>query len=85
MSEEPVLTADRVNAVFGSCVAADGITAEGIVHRAVFSSASIDAHREEIRGMLAGLPDEFRRSGGGGWSFLNACLDRHGNQWTGMH
>jgi hypothetical protein len=24
-------------------------------------------------------------SGGGGWSFLNFCQDRHGTLWTGMH
>jgi hypothetical protein len=35
--------------------------------------------------MLAELPDMFKESGGGGWSFLNACDDRHGNQWTGLH
>ena len=35
--------------------------------------------------MLSELPDEFRVSGGGGWSFLQACNDRHGTQWTGFH
>ncbi|NQT49448.1 hypothetical protein HQ571_02010 [Candidatus Kuenenbacteria bacterium] len=35
--------------------------------------------------MLAELPDEFKESGGGGMSFMNACYDRNGNQWTGMH
>jgi hypothetical protein len=39
----------------------------------------------EIRAMLAELPDQYRKSGGGGWSFLNACDDRHGTQWTGFH
>ena len=35
--------------------------------------------------MLAELSDDFKTSGGGGMSFLNACMDKHGNQWTGMH
>lgn len=25
------------------------------------------------------------KSSGGGWTFLNACHDRHGNLWTGFH
>jgi hypothetical protein len=35
--------------------------------------------------MLSDLPDEFQASGGGGWSFLNACMTKTGEQWTGMH
>lgn len=35
--------------------------------------------------MLAELPDDFKISRGGSYSFLNACLDKHGNQWTGLH
>jgi hypothetical protein len=35
--------------------------------------------------MLSDLPDEFQARKGGGWSFLNACMDRHGHQWTGLH
>ena len=35
--------------------------------------------------MLGELPDEFHQVGGGGWSFLNACNNRHGELWTGEH
>lgn len=35
--------------------------------------------------MLDKLPEQFHEATGGGWSFLNACNDRHGNQWTGLH
>jgi len=31
------------------------------------------------------LPEQFKGSAGGGWSFLNACDDKHGNQWTDLH
>ena len=48
-----------------------------------FNRERLESHREEIMVMLAELPDEFRESRGG-WSFLNACMDRHGNEWTGM-
>lgn len=53
-----------------------------------FSKARIAEEAERIAFMLSELPTEFRtteKGGGGGWSFLNACMDRHGNQWTGMH
>lgn len=35
--------------------------------------------------MLANLPDTFRKGGGGGMSFLEACNDRNGTLWTGNH
>ena len=38
--------------------------------------------------MLVELPNEFMEEsagGGGGWSFLNTCYDKNGDQWTGMH
>jgi len=31
------------------------------------------------------LPDEFHTGKGGGWSFLDACNDRNGAQWTSLH
>jgi hypothetical protein len=61
------------------------VTVEGIVWNAVLNPAKLDEHRELITKMLMELPDQFRQSAGGGWSFLNACDDRHGVQWTGLH
>jgi hypothetical protein len=40
---------------------------------------------KKIETMLDELPDEFKKTGGGGMSFLNACNDKHGNQWTDLH
>lgn len=64
-------------------------TVAGIVTVVLLHRRRVAAAREEIAGLLAELPDEFRSvdnpNGGGGWTFLNACLDRHGNQWTGVH
>lgn len=62
-----------------------GIKIEGIVFDAMFNPAKLEEHRELITQMLMELPDQFRKSAGGGWSFLNACDDRHGNQWTSFH
>ncbi len=57
----------------------------GIVNTALFSTARLARHRTTIGAMLAELPDEFHRDRGGGWSFLNACNDRHGEQWADLH
>ena len=35
--------------------------------------------------MLSHLPTGFHKSGGGGWSFLQACQDDNDVQWTGEH
>ena len=86
-----ILTGDHVNDVFMDCLFKDGedtaehIVAEGLVRTVGFHPGRIEEHRQEIHDMLAELPDEFKTSGGGGMSFLNACMDKHGNQWTGMH
>lgn len=85
------LTTDHVDSVFRDCLFKDDedtsnhIVAEGVVRTVGFHPGRINQHRQEIHDMLAELPNAFRLSGGGGSSFLSACLDRHGNQWTGMH
>lgn len=90
-SDTAVLTPQRVEAVFISCLFKDGedtsehIVAEGIAQTVGFHPGRIQQHRQDIHDMLAELPDEFKTSGGGGYSFLNACMNRDGNQWTGLH
>lgn len=91
MSDTLMLNPQRVEEVFMDCLFKEGedttnyVKAEGIMATIGFHPERLDGHREEIEAMLTELPDEFRESGGGGWSFLNACMDRHGNQWTGLH
>jgi hypothetical protein len=82
----------QVEATFKDCLfetaeEADekGVFVEGIVFNVMFDPAKLDEHQNLIVQMLMELPDSFRKSGGGGMSFLNACDDRHGNQWTGLH
>ncbi|MGH7218165.1 MAG: hypothetical protein ACREGE_01835 [Candidatus Microsaccharimonas sp.] len=91
-TETSILTPDRVEAIFIDCLYKEGedtsghIAAEGIVRTVGFKPERIEEHRQEIHDLLAELPDTFKESSGqGGWSFLEACVDRHGNQWTGMH
>lgn len=100
MPETYRLDPEDVRVVFGACIAQPGdedvIEAENCLTGPVglgdgghgtlrFSKREIGKFAEQIAQMLLELPTEFRASGGGGWSFLNACLDRHGNQWTGLH
>jgi hypothetical protein len=60
----------------------------GILSVYVFDEFKLDAHRNDILEMLSELPGEFihvDQGGGGGWSFLNACMTASGEQWTGLH
>ena len=82
-----VLTAERVEELFKECLAAspaEGTIVQGVVNTAAFRPEAIENHREEIGALLAELPEPFQENGGGGWTFLNACDDKHGNQWTGF-
>lgn len=91
MSAATVLDPKRVNAIFADCLFRDSedtskhVAAEGIVRNARFHPKRLESHRAEIEAMLVELSDDFKETGGGGMSFLNADNDRHGNQWTGVH
>lgn len=93
-NEDRNLTAERVGTIFGDCLfkpgedTTDHVKAEGIVHPVGFHPGRLDGHREEIGQLLDELPIQFQsqeRGGGGGWSFLNACEDKNGNQWADGH
>lgn len=87
---EPLLTADAVTALFIYCLLKDDEPKEGAILgeciRGQFAMhpGRVAERSEEIGLLLAELPDEFQANGGGGWTFLNACIDRHGNRWTDM-
>jgi hypothetical protein len=79
------LTAEAVREVFRACLVdpgtEDAIQVDGIVHKVMLSKPKLTECKEQIEALLAELPDQFQEGGGGGWSFLNACLDRHDVQW----
>jgi hypothetical protein len=91
MSDTLVLDPQRVESIFMDCLFQEGedttnhVKAEGIMMTVGFHPERLESHRDEVKVMLAELGDEFREGAGGGMSFRNACMDRHGNQWTGMH
>ena len=94
---KPLIDASRVNAIFLACmyepeelrdgypIEGEPVLAEGIMYNVGFHPGRLESHREEVKGMLEGLPLQFRSTDGGGWSFLNACHDRNGVQWTSFH
>jgi hypothetical protein len=77
---------DDIHAVVDLLVA-DGVLVkvQGILNNFVFNRERLEGHRQDVRDMLDALPDAFRQSMGGGWSFLNLCMDREDRQWTGLH
>jgi hypothetical protein len=85
------LTAENVTRTFRDCLfkegedTSDALKLAGIVNFFGLHPARVASHTDDIVSMLEELPDQFRQSKGGGWTFLNACNDRHGNQWTGLH
>jgi hypothetical protein len=85
------LTPQAVDDLMHKCLFAEGeahndaIEVEGIVSKFGFDPKRVTSHSADIGDLLAELPDNFHVSKGGGWSFLNACEDRHGNLWTGEH
>lgn len=81
------LTSQNVDTVFMDCLFEDGedtsnpAIAEGVINKFGFHKDRLESHKEEIKEMLQCLPDEFHREKGGGWTFLNACMDRDDIQW----
>ena len=81
------LTENNVETIFEQCSVRgmSDVNVDGILHSFVFSKEILEEKSEDIFSMLKFLPEEFLRSSDGGWSFLNACDDKNGNQWTGLH
>lgn len=61
------------------------IEIDGIRHKYSFNQKLVDENKDRIIQALYELPDAFQKNKGGGWSFLQACMDRHGDLWTGEH
>jgi len=53
----------------------------GITVNLGFRVDRINEYSGEIKELLNELPDGFKESSGGGWSFLQAYVDKDDNQW----
>jgi hypothetical protein len=62
----------------------ENVAVDGVVHKFQLHRGRLEAKREFIEQLLEELPLEFRRTNGPGASFLTACNDRHGEQWTDL-
>lgn len=86
---EPMqLTAENVERVFKDCLAEQREGAQrvnGVKLKASFNPSKVSENRENILSMLSLLPEPFFAGIGGGWTFLNLCVDANGRQWTGLH
>lgn len=90
-----ILTVGTVTKLFGDCLftqeevgaavepeqPADAVQVEGVLRKFAFHPGRLESHREEVKALLAELPDNFQASKGGGWTFLNACVTKGGEQW----
>lgn len=84
------LTSNAVRALVMDCLFPDGpstipyphIKVDGILASYFFDPPKIDKNRETIIELLDELSDNFKEDSGGGWSFLNACEDKHSNHWA---
>jgi len=68
--------------IFGGKPPEGHILVEGIVNKFAFHPGRIATHKEEIRALLNEMPDDFHKHKGGGMSFLNLCMDKHGVHWA---
>jgi hypothetical protein len=85
------LTSENVEKVFTDCLFKDDentdnhVVGEGVMSKFGFHPDRLESHKEDLSLMLKCLPASFQAENGGGMSFLNACNDKDGKQWTGMH
>ena len=60
---------------------ANQVKVEGITYMFGFHSQRLEEKRELVTALLSELPAEFRK----GWTFLNLCTTKDGEQWTSNH
>lgn len=85
------LTSENVNEIFLKCLFDKGenhdkyTIGEGVKLKVGFHPGRLKENETKISEMLNELPSSFKKSGGGGWSFLNLVEDKNGKQWTDLH
>lgn len=80
------LTSENVNLVLKDCLGREEDPAvEGVNLKLHLKQDKVEQHKKDIEDMLSCLPDNFLKSKGGGWTFLNMCNDKNGEQWTSLH
>lgn len=91
-----MLTAEAVEKIFTDCLfkaeeIIDGkpivepVKTEGVMLNVGFHPERLEKYKDEIISLLECLPKQFMQEYGGGWTFLNACVDNEDNQWGEHH
>lgn len=81
------LNAAKVRDVFMYCLFTDGentdsaLIVDGARGQIGFHPERLQERADTIAEWLQELPDDFHAEKGGGLSFLNAALDKHGTHW----
>jgi hypothetical protein len=76
-----LFTEDELSSAGAGIPPEGAVIVDGIVQKFGFHPGRIMENKEAIRLLLAELPVAFRHNGGGGWSFLQGCMDRNDRQW----
>ncbi|KKN98502.1 hypothetical protein LCGC14_0146130 [marine sediment metagenome] len=63
----------------------EAVLVDGITTKFGFHPGRLEEKASVIIDMLGQLPESFQEAGGGGMSFINACQDKNGRQWTDFH
>lgn len=91
---EPLIDSKEIDSIFKDCLMNKDISeieteearlVEGVMSKYLLSLDKLEEHEDRIMEILLCLHSNFLRSGGGGYSFLNACTDKNGDLWTGFH
>lgn len=82
-----ILNSENVRNLIMYCLFREGestdnaIIVNGIMKNMGFHPERIKEQEDAIMELLLELPEAFMESKGGGWSFLNACMNKDGGQW----
>jgi hypothetical protein len=82
------LTTLNVNKTFKKCLFQTGeptephIQVDGVKIHTKFHPKRLKKELPNIISMLNDLPESFQEEKGRGSSYLNACIDKNGNQWA---
>lgn len=75
---------NRINEIVRDCLHGQkegALLVEGVMRKFGFNPEKIEANKDAIKEILDEMPTEFHKNCGGGWSFLQLCVDKDGNQW----
>lgn len=87
-----MINAKDVNEIFLDCLYKDeetkkgevpegAIIVEGIIMKVGFNPERVEKNKNNIINILEQLHPTFNE----GWTFLNMCIDKNDNEWTGSH